>query len=105
MDRPGETLYWTLSHGQRGQLAERFGVCNPADWQMGEVPAAKLWLKRLRDCGSLGPALGRARQLHLAELRQLEDTLRTPGSQAWRQALEEWRDRHYMLLSLTAAGD
>ena len=104
MDSPAQTLYWTLRHGQRRQLAEQFGVYTAADRQLGDIAAARAWLKRLSDCGSLGQALAKARHMHFHQLREIEETLRWRGAHALSDELEHWRDHHYRLLAL-AAGD
>lgn len=105
LDNPNTTLYWCLRHGQRRQIAEEFKVWRSSDNQIGEVPVAALWLKRLSACGSIAPAMARARRLHHAELRRIEDSLHFSGAQRWRDELEAWRDHKYQLLALSDLPD
>lgn len=100
MDNPSLTLYWCLTHGQRRQIAVAFGVVRAADGQLGELPAAALWLKRLDACGSIADVLARARRLHQTELRQIEEGIRRAAPRTWRDELEHWREFKYRLLAM-----
>lgn len=100
VDNPNAVLYWCLRHGQRRRIATQFGVLRPTDGGLGELPAAAIWLKRLDACGSIAPAMERARQLHHAELRDIEDNIRSAKPRVWRDELEHWREFKYRLLAL-----
>lgn len=103
LDNPQFTLYWSLAHGQRRRIAEQFGVVRDGDKRLGVLTQAQVWLRRLGRCGSIVPALARARQLHQHELRRIEDVIRAGGLYAKLGELEIWRDYKYHLLELDHA--
>jgi hypothetical protein len=111
VDLPAEVLYWTLTQGQRQRLAEQLGLLDAKDRrQADDLARSQAWLKRARLRGSFDKVILLADQLHRADLRQIEDTVRRFGyrrdsykadysrEDALMSELEEYRSRHYSWL-------
>jgi hypothetical protein len=109
VDMPAEVLYWTLTQGQRHRIAEQLGVVG--DEKGDDLQRSQAWLSRARARGSFGKVILAADKMHRCDLRQIEDAInrfgyrRDPHEPSYERnvvlmsELEEYRQRHYQLLT------
>jgi hypothetical protein len=81
LDTPAEVLYWTLTQGQRHDLAQRLDLLDDQDRVIypSDIRRSQAWLQRARERGSVCQAILMAEAMHRSELRHLEDAIRLNG--------------------------